>query len=90
MNITVIPGKATEDVKQIEEIVASIERAMAELDQVIGKVIPEQVETEWSNSFKDAWKTYYDGSVKNAMEGMKLSAVNLQNAVDAALEYNKG
>ena len=89
MNITVQSEAALEDVKRIEEIITSIDRCMKELDVAIDKNIPQRVETQWSTDFKEAWKTYYGDSIQNAMENMRLSAVNLQNAVDAALEYNK-
>ncbi len=89
MNITINPGAATEDVQRIEEIITAIDRCMKELDETIDKNIPQRVETQWSTEFKDAWKQYYGESIHNAMENMRLSAINLQNAVDAALEYNK-
>ncbi len=89
MNITVQSEAALEDVKRIEEIITSIDRCMKELDTTIDKNIPQRVETQWSTNFKEAWKAYYGDSIQNAMENMRLSAINLQNAVDAALEYNK-
>ncbi len=48
MNITILPGAATEDVKQIEEIVRKIDSDMQKLDEVIKKLIPNGVETQWS------------------------------------------
>ena len=89
MNLTILPGRATEDVQEIESIVNKIDVAMKELNDMIEKIIPEHVETQWSNDLKEAWTKYYNGSVQSAMDGMRASAVNLQNAVNAALEYTK-
>ena len=89
MNITILPGAATEDVKEIESIVSKIDEYMTTLNDVITRVIPEQVETDWSNELLDSWTTCYNNSIQNAMQGMLLSAKNLQMAIDAALEYNK-
>ena len=89
MNIEIIPGRAQEDVKEIESIVDSIDKAMKELDDVIRKLIPERLETQWSTELSENWKTSYNNSVQHAMDGMRASATNLQNAVDAALEYSK-
>ncbi len=89
MNLTILPGAATEDVKQIEQIVKNIDQHMTELNDVINKLIPSGVETDWSMKLLDKWTECYNGSVQNAMDGMLLSAKNLQMAIDAALEYNK-
>ena len=89
MNLTIAPGAATEDVKEIEQIVNSIDESMTELNEIINRRIPSGVDTDWSNRLLENWTTCYNNSVQNAMEGMRLSATNLQMAVDAALEYNK-
>lgn len=89
MNLTIIPGAATEDASQIDAIVEQIDKCMLELDSVIKRVIPDGVETDWSNKLRADWNTYYENSVKFAMEEMKLSAKNLRVAVDAALQYDK-
>ena len=89
MNLTILPGRATQDVQEIETIVDRIDKAMQELNDVIGRIIPDQVETQWSNEFKESWIKCYNNSVQNAMDGMRASATNLKNAVDAALEYTK-
>jgi len=89
MNLTILPGAATEDVKEIESIVNSIDQSMTELNDVISRNIPQGVDTDWSNELLSNWTKCYNNSVQNAMEGMRLSAKNLQMAVDAALEYNK-
>jgi len=89
MNLTILPGAATDDVKQIETIVNNIDQYMTELNEKITRLIPSGVETDWSNELLDSWTNYYNNSIQNAMEGMLLSAKNLQMAIDAALEYNK-
>jgi len=89
MNLTILPGAATDDVKQIETIVNKIDQYMTELNEKITRLIPSGVETDWSNELLDSWTNYYNNSIQNAMEGMLLSAKNLQMAIDAALEYNK-
>lgn len=89
MNITILPGAATEDVKQIEEIVRKIDSDMQKLDEVIKKLIPNGIETQWSQELRDNWEHFYSNDVKESMGEMMESAVNLQRAVDAALEYNK-
>ena len=89
MNLTIVPGAATEDVKRIEEIVRSINECMIELNEKINKNIPNGVETNWSMELLERWTNCYNNSIQNAMEGMLLSAQNLQRAIDAALEYNK-
>jgi hypothetical protein len=89
MNLEIIPGRATEDVKEIESIVDRIDVAMQELNEVINRLIPERLETQWSVELKENWTKCYNNSVQNAMDGMRASATNLQNAVNAALEYSK-
>ncbi len=89
MNLTIVPGAATEDVKQIEEIIRTIDESMKKLDATISKLIPSGVETDWSIELKERWERFYNESIKDGMAAMQLSASNLQRAVDAALEYNK-
>ena len=89
MNLEILPGRAVEDVKEIESIVDKIDVAMQELNDVITRLIPERLETQWSNELKEDWTKCYNNSVQSAMEGMRASATNLQNAVNAALEYSK-
>ena len=89
MNITIKPGRAMEDAKEIKSIVSAIDICMKELNDAIERVIPEHVETQWSKQFKNEWEQYYKYSVKNAMGNMLLSAISLQNDVDNAIEYSK-
>lgn len=89
MNLTILPVAATEDVKQIEAIVKSIDESMTTLNEVFTVHIPEGVDTEWSRELLSNWERCYQGSVQNVMEGMLLSAHNLQLTIDAAEQYNK-
>jgi hypothetical protein len=89
MNLTILPGAATEDVKQIEEIVKTMDTDMQKLDATIKKIIPQGVETQWSTELRDRWEHFYSNEVKESMGDMLESAASLQRAVDAALEYNK-
>ena len=88
MNLTILPGAALDDAKAIEEIINVIDTSMKELDTIIKRNIPDKVETTWSKALDESWKKFYDGSLKEAMEGMRYSAQNLKIAVDAALEYS--
>ena len=89
MNLTILPGAAIDDVKQIEDIVKNIDTDMRKLEEAIKKIIPQGVETIWSTELRDRWEHFYSNTVKEAMGALLLSAANLQRAVDAALEYNK-
>ncbi len=89
MELTILPGAATEDAKEIAEIVRTIDEDMKALDDKIKKLIPDRVETRWSTELKERWEKFYANSVKESMEDMMQSSVNLQNAVEKALEYNE-
>ncbi len=89
MNLTILPGAATEDAEQIDSIIEEIDQNMQDLNTVIKRVIPEGVETDWALTYKENWESYYNGSIQGAMEEMKQSAKNLRKAVQAALEYTK-
>lgn len=89
MNLTIKPEAATEDAKQIEEIIRTIDESMKELDEVIKRLVPERIETEWSNELREKWETFYSGVVKDSMLAMQQSSESLKRAVDAALQYNK-
>ena len=89
MDLTIKPGAATEDAVQIETIVGTIDRCMQELETVIKTHIPEGVDTDWSNDFRESWENLYNNSIQGAMDGMNQSAISLKRAVAAALQYNK-
>lgn len=90
MNITIVPGAATEDAAQIDEIVSKIEESMKELDTVIKNTIPEGIQTTWSESIRTQWEKYYTSDIPNAMENIKMSADNLRLAIEQVLQYNQG
>ena len=90
MNITINTEAALEDAKDIENIVQSIETSLEKLDKTFDTLIPERIETTWSNRLKEEWIAYYKESIANGMEEMKVSATNLKIAVNEALEYDSG
>ena len=89
MNITIIPGAATDDAAQIDKIVDTIETCLQTLDAAIKRNIPSGVETAWSDEVRTNWEKYYGSDVPETMAGMKLSAANLRLAVDQALKYSQ-
>lgn len=89
MNITIVPGAATEDAMQIDSIVSAIQEDMRTLDQAIKNTIPEGIQTTWSENVRANWERYYSSDVPAAMEEIKLSATNLRLAVDQALKYSR-
>ena len=89
MNITIKPGAATDDARQIDSIVSTIQEDMAKLDKAIKDTIPTGIQTTWSESVKENWEAYYNADVPAAMEDMKLSATNLRLAVEQALQYSQ-
>ena len=62
---------------------------METLNQAIKSTIPSGIDTTWSNTVKENWEGYYTADVPEAMENMKLSATNLQLAVNEALKYDQ-
>lgn len=89
MNLTILPEAALDDAKNIDSIVSQIGEDLEALNRVIKNNIPEHLETEWSVRLLNDWEEYYNGNVKDAMMGMTMSATNLKNAVDMALNYSK-
>lgn len=90
MNITIKPGAAIDDATQIKDIVGKIEESLIELDSKVKKNIPEGVSTDWSRELLENWNTYFKNDVPAALANMRLSAENLNKAVDAALAYSRG
>ncbi len=88
MNITIKPGAATQDARDIENIVTTIEQALETLDAAIKENIPNGVQTTWSEEVRNNWETYYSADVLAAMADMRQSATNLKLAVDTALKYS--
>lgn len=89
MNLTIIPGAATEDASQIDSIVSTISDNMETLNTAIKQTIPAGIETTWSDTVRSNWESYYNADVPAAMEDMKLSATNLRMAVDQALKFDQ-
>lgn len=89
MNLTILPGAATEDATQIDKIVTEMQQQMDELNATIKRDIPDGVETTWSNTVRENWEGYYGADIPEAMEAMKLSAANLRLAVEQALQYDQ-
>ena len=90
LTITLSPDAATEDAKQIDSIVEAIESDMDELNRAIHSVIPERVNTDWSNEVLGDWSKYSSNKIPETLAEMKLSAANLRAAVDEALKYTQG
>lgn len=89
MNLTILPGAATEDATQIDQIVTEMEQQMEELNTTIKRDIPDGVETTWSDTVRTNWEGYYGADIPEAMAEMKLSAANLRLAVEQALQYDQ-
>ncbi len=89
MNLTILPGAATEDATQIDQIVTEMEQQMEELNATIKRDIPDGVETTWSDTVRTNWEGYYGADIPEAMAEMKLSAANLRLAVEQALQYDQ-
>ncbi len=87
--VTIKPGAATDDAKQIDDIVSQMAGDMATLDKAVKSTIPDGIQTTWSNTVRDNWESYYQADVPAAMEEMKLSANNLRIAVDQTLKYDQ-
>ena len=86
--IIVKSDKARDGAKQILNIVNIMEQTMNELDGAVKKNIPEKVETQWSDTLRGSWQKYYTGDIPETMNAMKLSASNIQMAVDSAEAYS--
>ena len=89
MNVTLKPGAATDDARQIDMIIQKISDSMAELNQAMNRAIPNGVKTTWSLSVKDNWDKYYTADVPATLEDMKLSATNLRAAIEQVLSYDR-
>ena len=86
--ITINPGAATDDAVQIDSIITDITRDMDELNSVIQRTIPNDIQTTWSETLQSNWNKYYDSSIPQTMEDMKKSSTNLRLAIQEALAYD--
>lgn len=89
MNITLLPHAAIQDAKEIEEIIKNINTSMKELNEVINRLIPERIETEWSTELQGRWKTFYGSVIQDSMEEIQKTANSLKRAILAAIEYSR-
>ena len=88
MNIEVNTNAALDDAKEIDQIVNDMTADMEELNGKMDKLIPNEIQTNWSETVKSNWKSYYSSDIPETMEDMKLSASNLRQAVENALQYS--
>ena len=93
MNITIDTSAATDDARQVDSIVASMEEDMKALDYAIKNAIADGegdpgILTQWSSTVKNNWLQYCSTDIPAAFADMKLSATNLRLAVEEALKYS--
>lgn len=89
MNVTLKPGAATDDARQIDIIIQKISDSMAELDRAMNSAIPNGIRTTWSLSVKDNWDKYYTADIPATLDDMKLSATNLRLAIEEVIAYDR-
>lgn len=89
MNVTINTSAALDDAAQIENVVTRLTDDMATLNQAIKDTIPAGIQTEWSEILSDNWNKYYTADIPNAMEEMKVSASNIQMAVQTTEDFSK-
>lgn len=89
MNVTINTAAALDDAAQIENVVTRLTDDMATLNQAIKDTIPAGIQTEWSETLSDNWNKYYTADIPNAMEEMKVSASNIQMAVQTTEDFSK-
>ena len=89
-NLVIKTGAATEDAQQIYKIVSQITDDMDTLNSEIKKTISEgTIQLDWADEVKANWEKTYTNTIPEAMEEMKLSAQNLEKAVQEALAYSQ-
>lgn len=89
MNVTINTSAALDDAAQIENVVTRLTDDMATLNQAIKDTIPAGIQTEWSETLSDNWNKYYTADIPSALEEMKLSASNIQMAVQTTEDFSK-
>lgn len=89
MNVTINTGAALDDASQIENIVSSLSEDMETLNKAIKDTIPAGIQTQWSETLSDNWNKYYTADIPNALAEMKLSASNIQMAVQTTEEFSQ-
>ena len=89
-NLIIKTGAATEDAQQIYRIVSDITEDMDTLNSAIKSTISEgSLQLDWADELKANWNSTYTSTIPEAMEEMKLSAKNLERAVQEALAYSQ-
>lgn len=89
-NIIIKTGAATDDAQQIYRIVSEITEDMDTLNSAIRSTVSEgSIQLDWADTLKENWNKTYTSSIPEAMEEMKLSAHNLEKAVQEALAYSQ-
>ena len=89
-NLIIKTGAATEDAQQIYRIVSDIAEDMDTLNTAIKSTVREgSLQLDWADELKANWEKTYTNTIPEAMEEMKLSAQNLEKAVQEALAYSQ-
>ena len=89
-NLIIKTGAATDDAQQIYRIVSDITEDMSTLNDAIRSTVSEgSLQLDWADQLKDNWTRTYTNQIPEAMEEMKLSAQNLEKAVQEALAYSQ-
>lgn len=89
-NLVIKTGAATEDAQQIYKIVSQITEDMDTLNSEIKKTVSAgSIQLDWADELKANWEKTYTNTIPEAMEEMKLSAQNLEKAVQEALAYSQ-
>lgn len=89
-NLVIKTGAATDDAQQIYKIVSDISADMDTLNDAIRSTVSEgSLQLDWADELKANWQSTYTSTIPEAMEEMKLSAKNLEKAVQEALAYSQ-
>ncbi len=89
-NLIIKTGAATDDAQQIYRIVSDITEDMSTLNDAIRSTVSEgSIQLDWADQLKDNWNRTYTNAIPEAMAEMKLSAQNLEKAVQEALAYSQ-
>ena len=89
-NLVIKTGAATDDAQQIYSIVSQISDDMDKLNDAIRSTVTEgTLQLDWADQLKENWNRIYSNQIPEAMAEMKLSAHNLEKAVQEALSYSQ-
>lgn len=90
MKFEIAEGVALDSVSQIEKIVTDFNADMDTLNNILTHQIDEGIQTDWAQLVKSNWTQYYNNDIENTKSEMLASAKNLENAVTAWKQYNRG